>query len=150
MQSSTNSHIFTYNVSTQPLDKLLLNIAFSKQLNNTKTPTGSNAVQPIPGFNADVDNALVSSSYFPTENLSITNIFSMTWSRNFNNRLPGYVPYGVSNTSKSGSVGIKWSPKDKDYSIEPHYSYYSYNGNSVSEIGDYSAHVAWLDVKMDW
>ncbi|MCA9400899.1 MAG: hypothetical protein KC713_04690, partial [Candidatus Omnitrophica bacterium] len=150
MQTRTNTHMFTYNISTQPMESVIVNMAYSKHLQNTTTPIGSNSGLAIPGFQGDYDSVLASSSYFPTENFSVTSTFTMSWADNFNDYSSTSLPFGVSSRSKSGTVGFTWSPGDKDYSIEPHYSYYQYDASSVSEASDYSAHVGWLDFSMKW
>ena len=149
--STTRSHIFTYDIVLQPTDKLFTNIAFSKQ--DIKTKTAANAFTSpfqLPGFNGDVSSIIFSTSYTPTETLSYTGIFTYSFSDNFNDYTASSVAYGVDNSRKSVELGMGWSPKNKNWTIEPHYAFYSHNGSAVSEYGNYNAHIAWLDITREW
>jgi len=144
------ANIITYDVSMQPVDPLLVTVSFSHQELSVKTPAASAASAPLPGFNAGVNSWLVSTSYSPKENLTFNNGFQYSRAANFNDfSATGSVPFGADFTQYDISTGIDWSLK-KGVKISPSYQYAAYDANPLVEIGDYSAHIAWLDVSFDW
>ena len=150
-QSRTVSHMVTYDVTLQPKDDLLFNIALSNQDMNVSTGASSmGGTGRTPGFNADVQSALVGASYFPNEDLSYTANFSISRSDNFDDFSTIGLPLGVSNTHYDLRLGAVWKPKGKDFTVEPHYSYYQYDTDTDAEFGEYKAHVAWIDLDFKW
>lgn len=149
-KSRMNSHVFTYDVNFQPLDKLFLNLGFSQQLAQTRTPAAGASAVALPWFNADVSTVLSSASYAANEDLSYTGTFSYSWSDNFNDFSSTGLPLGISNTYYNLDLSSKYAPKNQSYSIEPHYAYYNYQSDDNSDLSNYSAHVAWLDFNFNW
>jgi hypothetical protein len=144
------SHVFTYDVFLQPLQDILMNLSFSRQNLKVSTPAGSASSTQIPGFIADVNTWLFSTSYTPTEKISLITTFLYSLADNFDDFTATGLPYGVDNKRYDATVELRWSPKD-NLTVAPHYAYYNYNTNLTSaEFGDYSAHVTWLDVSMNW
>jgi hypothetical protein len=151
LESRTISNMFTYDVLLQPLDELLLNLSYSRQLMKTSTAaTAQDNVQAMPGFRGDVDSILFSASYSPLQTLSFIGVAGYTFSDNFNDFTATGLPLAVANRSRLVELGLKYSPKGKDWSVAPHYGYYNYESGSISEYGDYNAHVGWLDFALEW
>lgn len=151
IKSNGNSRIFTYNVVWQPLDEWMFDLGYS--LNNFKvsTPASQTAVTSggIPVFETNFHTWLFTGSYAPRENLSFFSGLQYTRAKDFDSHAFGGIPYGVDNEHYDANVGMKWSPR-KDLTISPHYGYYSYRANQSMDYGNYSAHVAWLDLSLDW
>lgn len=145
------THTFTYDMFLEPVDNVLFNLSYSLQDAETTTPAASSSdVSALPGYNADVQSFLFSGSYTPTEEVSFISAFGYTFSDNFNDYTSNALPLGVSNNYYTVELGMNWTPKNKSFSVEPHYGYYNYNTTSTSEFGNYIAHIAWLDVNFEW
>lgn len=151
LESRTVSNTFTYDVVLQPLDELLLNVSLSRQLMKTSTAaTAQTNIQAMPGFRGDVNSFLFSASYSPLETLSFIGVAGYTFSDNFNDFTSTGLPLAATNRSRLVELGLTFSPKDKDWSVSPHYGYYSYETGSLSEFGNYNAHVGWMDFALKW
>jgi len=150
-QAVTQSHSVSFDIVLQPLDNLLMNLSLSRQDAFTVTAAAADStVSQAPRFNADVNSLLYSMSYSPKEELSFTGLINYTLSDNFNDFTATALPLAVTNSHYNAEVAMQWAPKDKNWSIKPKYAYYNYKANSISEYGDYNAHVAWLDFNLNW
>lgn len=151
MESRFRSHTFTYDIFVQLLDELFVNGSYTYQDANTSTPAASSTnVAMLPGFNADLQSILLSTSYVPTDEWSITAAVAKTFTDNFNDYTSSALPLASSNDFYTAEVSAQYKPKNKDWSLEPHYAYYHYDSTSVSEFGNYIAHVAWVDFNWHW
>ena len=106
---------------------------------------------------------MFSTSYAPTEKLSIFSSLGYSMAHNRNTYSQWAVDEGLSILSLvnrgltigshadwyDAELGLKWEPK-KDLTIEPHYAYYGYRVKDSVETGNYSAHIVWLDVSKKW
>ncbi len=155
IKSNGNSRIYTYDVSVQPWDEWMFNLGASLNKFKVSTPASQTAVSGggIPVFVADVYTLLFSTSYAPKENFSLFSSAQYSRANDFNSQGFSGIPYGVNNERYDISLGMKWSPR-KDLTLSPRYGYYSYranpNDNLSMDYGNYSAHVAWLDLTYDW
>ncbi|MCR4336992.1 MAG: hypothetical protein NUV91_04215 [Candidatus Omnitrophica bacterium] len=148
--SRMKSHTFTYDILFQPIESVLTNLSFSRQTFSATTPAASKSTVKIPGFNADVNSWILSNSYAPFQELTFSNVFYYSFADNFNDYTSSGLPLAVSNAHYTVDFNANWAPKNKKWSIEPHYTYYNYQGTSVSEFGDYSASAVWFTFKYDW
>ncbi len=143
-------NVFSYDVTLQPLDPLLITLAFNRELLKVATPAALASTAKTPGFNSNADSWLLSVSYSPMEKVSLFNTLNYTRARNFDNFSAIGVPLGSDFDQYDTTAGIRWQPR-QDLIIEPNYTYSSYQTNSVSaEFGNYSAHVIWLDLTLDF
>ena len=151
IKSQGNSQVYTYDVIVQPCDEWMFDLGYS--LNNFKISTPASQVAPsgggIPVFLADVHTWLLTASYAPKDNFSIFTSAQYSRAKDFDSHGFGGIPFGVDNEDYNINLGMKWSPK-KSVTLEPHYGYYSYRANQSVDYGNYSAHVAWLDLSFDW
>lgn len=146
-----NSHTFTYDMFVQPTENFLVNFAYTIQDAKTSTPAAASTnVANLPGFNADVQSFLISSSYTPNEETNYTTSFGLTTTDNFNDFTSTELPLGSSNSYYVTECSMQYKPKNKDWTVEPHYAYYRYDTSSVAEFGDYTAHVTWVDFSLEW
>ena len=149
VETQTLSNTFTYDVYLQPNDKVIFNASFTQENLKVSTPAALASSTQIPYFNAAVNSWLLSTSYFPRENLSYTGSLLYSTAGNYDDFSSIGLPLGVDNERLDATLGLRWTPK-KDITIEPRYSYYRYDGNSQVDAGDYTAHVAWLDLNIRW
>ena len=155
IKSNGNSRIYTYDVSVQPWDEWMFNFGASLNQFKVSAPASQTAVSGggIPVFVADVYTLLLSTSYAPKENFSLFSSAQYSRANDFDSQGFAGIPYGVNNEHYDITLGMKWSPR-KDLALSPRYGYYSYranpNDNLSMDYGNYSAHVAWLDLSFDW
>ncbi len=146
----TLSHTFTYDLMFQPVDSLLLDLGYMRQLVNTTTPAIRSAVPRIPAFTSNVNTWSMSASYIFSPKMSLNSVFSKASQDNFDDFTAIGLPYGIDSSWYDVSVGLKWAA-NKTVTIEPKYSYYSYQENPKTELGGgYRAHEVWLGVNLNW
>ncbi|MCB9721963.1 MAG: hypothetical protein H6756_13940 [Candidatus Omnitrophica bacterium] len=151
VETRFRSHTFTYDIFVQVMKELFVNGSYTYQDANTTTPAASSSNPAmLPGFSADLQSLLVSTSYVPTDEWSITAAVAKTFTDNFNDFTSSALPLAASNDYYTAEVTMSYAPRDKNWSVEPHYAYYHYDTTSVSEFGNYIAHVAWLDFNYHW
>ncbi len=144
------SNIFTYDLNLQPIDPLFVTLSFSQDFSDVKTRAGSVSSTQIPSFESNSNSWLASASYVINEKLSLNSSYQYTIIDNFNDVTTSSLqPYGADNKSYDMTMGLAWNV-NKSFSLEPHYSYYSYRTNQDADNGSYSAHVVWLDAKLLW
>jgi len=148
-ESQYLSHRYTYDIFLQPVTDLMLNLSYSFEDGNTRTPAASAASAKIPGFNSDSQSVLFSASYAATEKLNLTGSYNCIFSNNFNDFTSTGLPYALDFRMYDTTLGLEWKLK-KDITVIPRYSYYNYDSNPLIDLGDYSTHVAWVETKITW
>ena len=144
------ANILTFDTTLQPVDPLLVTLSFSHQALTTKTSAANSTSVPLPGFDATVDSWLASASYSPTETVTLINTVEYSKASNFNDYIAlNELPLGAEFTEYDLRTQLDWSPK-KGVKISPSYEYAMYDANPLVEVGNYSAHIAWLDLTFDW
>jgi hypothetical protein len=146
----TISHTFTYDLILQPLDSLLIDLGYMRQLAKTSTPADRRDLPLIPGFTSNVNTWMMSSSYIFTPKMSFNTTFSKASQDNYNDFTVTGLPYGVDASWYDATIGLKWLA-NKVVSVEPKYTYYNYQENAKSGAdAGYSAHAVWLGVNLNW
>lgn len=149
-KSHSLSHVFTYDITLHPIERLLLTTAMSYQDYKVTTPAASASSARTPGFNADVKSALVSASYRIDDTKSLFSSAYYARTDNFDDFTSIGLPLGSDYTMYDVTLGLSWQPRE-NLTVKPQYSYYNYDPSSVSaEYDGYSAHVGWLDVVFHW
>jgi hypothetical protein len=141
------SSVFTYDISVQPIDPVLLMLSYSHVENYVRTLAASSTPN-IPTFNSGDNSWLFSASYTPTEYVTLTNTATYTISPNYVDFSTG-VPLGTSFRQLTLSTGIQWT-LHKWLKIGPTYEYASYRDNPLAGVGNYSANIFRLDMSFDW
>ena len=139
------SNIYTFDVTAQPLQDLTTTASFSRQTAVTTTPAGSASSTNIPGFRANVNTWLFSADYSPRANVSVTHTLLYSRARNFNDFTASGMPFGTSFDQLDVTTGLKWALTE-DTSVGTEYAFYSYLPHSLTEVGDYHAHVIWIEL----
>ncbi len=153
---STTERDFTYNVAIMPTDEWMIDASYSRKLSNTGTVGAQYSYSP-PAFTGNVDVFALSTSYAPTEKFSVFNTLEYARAKNQTNANSdtlkstsvGPLLWGVNEEWFNMETGITWSLR-KDLTIEPHYAYQSFRSFEGMESGNYSAHVGWLDITLNW
>jgi hypothetical protein len=144
------SHTLTYDLMLQPVDSLLVDLGYMRQLAKTSTPAGDGPSPAIPGFTANVNTWMISSSYIISPKLSFNSAFSKADQDNFNDFTSTGMPYGVDASWYDATLGLSWIA-NKTVTVEPKYTFYSYKDNPKTEAGGgYTAHEVWLGVNLNW
>ena len=145
---------FTYDISVQPIDPLLLMISYSHVENYVRTTQASDSgtagfpLAYVPTFNSGDNSWLFSGSYTPTENLIWTNTVCYTISNNYIDFNTG-IPLGSSFKELNFSTGLEWT-YHKWLKLGPSYEYASYKDNPLEGTGNYSANIFKLNVRFNW
>jgi len=145
VKTGMQSHVYTSDVTVQPLRTLLTTASFSRQDASTTTPARLASSANTPTFNADVSTWMLSADYAPTSTLSWNSTVLYSWASNFNDFTATGLPLGADVTRLDATTGFTWSVRE-DTSVKAEYGLYSYLPNSVAESGNYHAHVIWLEV----
>jgi len=140
---------FTYDISVQPIDPLLLTISYSHVENYVRTlQADQSGTNYIPTFNSGDNSWLFSGSYAPVENFTWTNTVCYTLSNNYVDASTG-VPYGADFRMLNITTGFDYT-FHKWLKIGPKYEHASYRDNSLAGDGNYSANIFMLDAKFKW
>ena len=140
---------FTYDITVQPIDPLLLMFDYSHVENYVRTLQASEpGADYIPTFNSGDNSWLFSSSYTPVENLTWTSSVCYTLSNNYVD-FNYFFPLGSSFKEYSFTTGLDWT-YHKWLKLGPKYEYTSYRDNPLVGAGNYSANIFMLDVKFNW
>ncbi len=143
------SNIYTWDLSSQPVDDLLLTASFSFQDGKIITPDRSTGLaSAIPTFNFDSYTTLFSAEYALTKDIILTGTADYIRAANFQDFSIIGMPYGADFHQVDLTLGCSWK-LNKDLSLEPKYSWYQYSANEA-EIGSYNAHTFWLEAKINW
>ncbi len=152
------SSIFTYDITVEPTDSILLLLSYSHAENYVRTLAASepgtaanaSATNPpyFPSFNSGYNTWLFSSTYSPKEYVTWTNTVSYTLSPNYVDYSTG-LPLGSDFKELNLSTGIQWT-WHKWLNFGPTYEYASYRDNSLSGSGNYSANIFIFNLKFDW
>jgi hypothetical protein len=146
---------FTYDISVQPIDPLLLMFTYSHAENYVRTIGASSdgtfaegGPTYMPVFNSGDNSFLLSASYAPTEDLVWTNTVCYTISSNYVDTAIG-VPLGSDFRMTNFTTGLEWT-FHKWLKIGPSYEYASYKDNPIAGDGTYSANIFELKLKFNW
>ena len=140
---------FTYDITVQPIDPLLLMISYSHVENYVRTLEASEPGTDFqPTFNSGDNSWLFSSSYTPWESLTWTNTVCYTLSNNYVDFSTG-VPYGANFNMLNLTTGLDYT-YHKWLKIGPMYEHASYHDDSLAGDGNYSANIFMLTGKFSW
>ena len=143
---------FTYDITVQPIDPLLLLLSYSHVENYVKMVGASEPQNStyggIPTFNSGDNSWLFSDSYSPLENLTWTNSVCYTLSDNYVSFATG-VPYGSNFKMLNFTTGLDYT-YHKWLTVGPKYEHASYRDNPLSGSGNYSANIFMLEAKFKW
>ncbi|GEM_PF-781753 len=149
VEADMNSHIYTFDLTTQPVRNLMTNISFSRQTARTVTPAVRAVTGTTPAFNANVNTWLLGTEYYLPHEVIFTGSLEYSRADNFNDFTSIGLPLGVDNESVDLDVGFK-IPLYKSVSLHPSYRFYYFKANQNAEGGDYNAHVVSMDVSVTW
>jgi hypothetical protein len=145
VKTGMQSHIYTYEVTLQPLHNLVTTASFSRQTALTTTPARLASSANIPAFHADVNTWLLSADYTPKTNLTVTGTLQHSSAENFNDFTATGMPFGADFDRLDATTRLTWSATENT-SLEAEYALYSYLPSSLAEYSDYHAHVIWLEL----
>lgn len=155
VETAQISNVYTWDLTSQLLDDLVVTSSFSFQDGKIITPARYNGVideaaatVAIPTFNYDSYTALFSIDYALTKDLMLLGLVDYTRAANYNDFTATGMPYGADFHKTDLTLGLSWKPK-KDLTVEPKYAWYQYRTNGT-EIGNYNAQVISLEAKVKW
>ena len=152
LKSELDSQSYTYSVLLQPTDQCMFDLGYSYSDQKVSTPADQldTSAGGIQEFQANIHTWLATATYVPNEKVSFFGTAQYSDAGDYDSYDFGGMPYGTEYKSMDFSLGLQWKPK-KDITVEPRYAYYNYRADPVSlDYGNYSAHVIWLGVDLDW
>jgi hypothetical protein len=145
-----DSHIYTFDVTAIPHEKVWLNGSFSRQAAVVSTIARlDSTTSQLPKFHADVSTWMFAAYFMAREDLTFDATLSDSRTDNFDDFSDAGLPLGTDYDTQSMTVGCRWTPHG-DVTIEPRYEFNRYNANPDAEIGGYNAHTIWLDCSIKW
>ncbi|OIO36765.1 MAG: hypothetical protein AUJ72_05715 [Candidatus Omnitrophica bacterium CG1_02_46_14] len=149
VETAQEMSVYTWDVTSQPIDSLLLTASFSYTDGKVITPVRySDTAAAIPTYNFDSYATVFSAEYELTKTVSLTSVMDYIRASNFNDFSAIGMPYGADFTQTDVTVGCRWKVKE-DLTLEPKYAYYEYRDGG-SDVGHFSANVIWLEAKINW
>jgi hypothetical protein len=143
------SNVFTWDLTSQPVDALIMTASFSYQNAKVITPSRFIDIVPaIPSFDYDSYSSLFSVEYEVKRDVILTGTADYIRAANYNDFSANGFPYGADFHEANLTFGLRWTPK-KDLTVEPKYAWYQYTANQ-SEMGSYNASLISLEVKNKW
>ena len=159
IKTQGTSRDFVYALTLMPLDELMFNLSYSLQQNKISTPVselaGTTYSDFLPVSTSNVDTWELASSYAPTANLSFFNVLSYSRSQNgiknhnLTSATTSAFAYDNDEVWYNADMGVKLALKN-DWSVEPHYAYYSFRTKDSVTFGNYTANVMWFDITKKW
>lgn len=150
MGAGVLSNFYIWDIVSQPTDDLLLTGAFSIQDAQTNTPARwSVRTVQFPIFNADVAMLLLSAEYTVREDLTLTGVYQGSRANNFTDFSDLTLAYGQDYRQNDVTIGLRWTPKENMW-VAPKYAYYNFLPGDKSDVGNYNAHVLWLEFHTEW
>ncbi len=147
--TSLISHVYTFDVMVQPLVNLMTTASFSRQNAATRTPARDASVANTPTFNANVNTWMFDAGYAVRPEAVLTSTVLYSRADNFNDFSDAGLPLGTDNERIECSLGIRYA-LSKHLWLEPKYAFYQFRANPDVEIGNYNAHVIWINIRYHW
>ncbi|MBI3316993.1 MAG: hypothetical protein HYZ85_03185 [Candidatus Omnitrophica bacterium] len=149
VQTDMNSHIFTWDVTLQPIQRFLILSSVSRQQAWVDTPASSAAVAQTPRFNANHTSWFVNTQWDITDSIALSNGLHLTRANNFDDFTSIGLPLGTDFILMDISAGLRWTVNEY-LSLEPEYVYYHYRANPLADTGNYNAHLVSLKSMIHW
>jgi hypothetical protein len=149
VETDMTSHIFSFDLSVQPCAKLLFLTSLSRQNMSVHTPAVSAASGRTPRFNADVTSWFFNANYLLNEKITLTEGFEFSIADNFDDFTSEGLPQGTDYHEIGLTSGVRWQITEH-MAVEPKYGLYLYRTNSLTDTGNYTAHILWLRTVFNW
>ena len=149
VQTDMTAHIFSYEVSVQPVSRLLVMAALTHQQAWVQTPASSNEAAATPRFNFDYTSWFLNGEYQVSERISILSSLAMTLASNYNDFTGIGLPLGADYTELDIGVGFRLM-LGEHASLEPRYDFFRYNPDPRTDSSNYNAHMIGLKGSFAW
>ncbi|MCG3176667.1 MAG: hypothetical protein MOGMAGMI_01625 [Candidatus Omnitrophica bacterium] len=141
---------YTADLTVLPDDRLSMTFSTSFQNGYVDTPAAnSTSDAQSPRFNSDVWSWLGTADYRVNEAVTVDTLVRYSRADNFNDFTAIGLPYGSDYNEWEASLGLNWKVKP-GLTVAPRYTLYGYNPNDMADTGRYTAHVVWVDCKIEW
>lgn len=141
---------YTADLTILPDDRLSLTLSTSFQDSYIITPaSASTSAAQAPRFNSDVWSWMGTADYQVSDKVSVDTLVRYSRADNYNDFTSIGLPYGSDYNEWEASAGLSWKVR-KDVTLRPRYTLYGYNPNDMADSGQYTAHVLWVDCKIEW
>lgn len=141
---------YTADLTILPNDRWSVTLSTSLQDSSILTPSAnSTSAAQAPRFNSDVWSWMGTADYQVSDKVSVNTLARYSRADNFNDFTSIGLPYGADYNEWEASLGLSWRAKP-GFTVAPRYTLYGYNPNDMADSGQYTAHVVWVDCKIEW
>lgn len=144
-----DSHIFTFDVTLQPLHNLLIMTGVSPQYASVVTPARDSVINNTPRFQANVLTWLLNVNYDVNERVGILGGMDYTQADNFFDSADSGLPLGAAFHQSSVSAGVNWKIS-KMVSLITGYDWMRYNGRDQVDATNYFGHMFSIKTRVSW
>jgi hypothetical protein len=148
VEADAVSHSVTADASVQLTEAIFVLLSYTRGNALVETPARFASSAHTPAFHADVGVWSASADYAIGTDLALTAVASYARADNFNDFSDAGLPLGSDYNQLDLELGLRWKVRE-DLSVEPRYAYYRYHSDPDAEIGDYDAHVVWLQITLE-
>ncbi len=144
-----DSHIFTFDLSLQPLPNLLIVTGLSPQYAWVVSPARTGGDGAPPRFQANILTWLLNVNYTFSERLSFLGNLEFSHTSNFDDFTSAGLPLGTSYRQLNFSLGLSYA-LNKFVSIQPDYSFFTYDPDQRFDSSHYNASMIGVKTKITW
>ncbi len=149
VETDMTSHIYSFDVSVQPVQRLLIVTGLTRQNAWVSTPAVSSTAFPVPRFDSDVTTLFLNGNYAITNEVTASGTLDFSRASNFNDFTSTGLPLGTKYHDAGLLAKIHWQ-LSKNIALEPQYAFYLYRTSSLTDTGNYNAHIVWLRTIFNW
>ncbi|OGW79233.1 MAG: hypothetical protein A2Z83_06805 [Omnitrophica bacterium GWA2_52_8] len=149
VQTDMTAHIFSYDVSVQPVAKMLLMSSITHQQAWVETPAATASTANTPRFDFDYTSWFITGEYQVHEKVSFWSSWMITLASNFNNFSSVGLPLGADFTQMDLGTGLRVAVTEA-FSVEPRYDYFNYLPSTLTDVSDYHAHMIGFKGTVQW
>lgn len=149
VETSMNSHTFTFDVTLQPRHNVLILAGVSPQYAWVVTPARFYGDGAAPRFQANVFTWLFNVTYQINERVSFISGLDYSHANNFVDFTASGLPLGAAFNQMSASAGLDWKISEM-ISVLTEYAFLRYDPYGVVDNSDYNGQVISVRTKFNW
>ena len=150
VKSQMDGHIFTFDVTVQPVHNLLWVTGFSPQYAWVETASSDDGANGgVPRFQANNYSWFSNVNYEVNEKVGVSTGVEHSFANNYNDNTANGLPLAADYRQFAISMAVNWAVT-KMLGLEMGYDFYYYAANELVESGDYNANLIWLKTTFNW
>lgn len=149
VETTMNSHIFTFDLTLQPRHNLLITTGVSPQYAWIVTPARENNINNTPRYQANIFTWLLNLNYDFNEKLAFLGGFEYSNADNYVDYTNAGLPLGAAFNQMNVTAGLNWK-LSQIVTLMLEYGFFRYNGDDRVDTSNYNANVVSLRTKLSW